>query len=428
MAATPPSSSRPPGGAPDPAAWLVPPRYGTRSLADLLPAVIAAMRPDGHGEDDPAAAAGHDGTPSLHRELAGVGQRVVVLVVDGLGTHLLGAHAAAAPTLVGCPGSSIDAVFPTTTVASLASIGTGRTPAAHGMVGYCWPIADHHHPLNGLQWRIGLRGGGFDARTSVVPEAWQPEPTALERAVDLGIGTTVVLASEHLDSGLTRAALRGGQRVRADGLAATLARAVDEVARADAPALAYAHHPLVDWAGHAHGPDSDEVRDAIADVDRELARLQRSLPDDVVVLVTADHGFVGVAEDEFVELADHPALLDGVRVVAGEPRARHLALEAGADVDEVVGRWRGTLGDVATVLPRDDAMRLFGPSPVARARAVVGDVVVVARVGALVHRRVDPHGGRMTGHHGALTAAERLVPLRRLGRLGPQGGRTGAGG
>ena len=385
---------------PDEPARVPRPRYGARSLADVVPAVLQRLtRPD---RPAPAPVEGL-------RD-----QRVVVLVVDGLGMRQLARVPDVAPFLRSLPGAPVDAVFPSTTVASLTSIGTGRPPSQHGLVGYAFALSDHDQPLNALGWRIGLRGGGFDARRVAVPEALQPHPTAFEQAAAAGVATTVVVAPEFPDSGLTRAALRGGQRRTASGLTETLELAVGAVAAADGPALAYAHHPQVDWAGHTTGPCGDEWCDAVAEVDAALARLQRVLPSGVTVLVTADHGMLGIADQDVVELADHPGLLAGVRVLAGEPRVRHLALEGDADRTTVAARWRQVLGDRALVMTREDALPLFGPDPTSAARDRIGDLVVVARRGTLVHERVDPNGGRMVGHHGGPTAAERLVPCWRM--------------
>lgn len=385
---------------PGDAAGVARPRYGTRSLADIVPAVVRHLT----HPDEPAPA-----------PVEGLrARRVVVLVVDGLGTAQLARVPGVAPLLRSLPGTTVDAVFPSTTVASLASIGTGRPPSQHGLVGYSFALPDHEHPLNALGWRIGLRGGGFDARRVAVPEALQPHTTAFEQAAAAGVATTVVVDPEYPDSGLTRAALRGGQRRTAAGLTETLELAVGAVADADGPALAYAHHPQVDWAGHTTGPGSDEWRDAVGEVDTTLARLQRSLPPDVTVVVTADHGMLRISEVDVFELGDHPDLLDGVRVLAGEPRVRHVTLEDGADRARVAARWRDVLGERALVMTREDALPLFGPDPTPAARERIGDLVVVARRGTLVHERVDPHGGRMAGHHGGPTRAERLVPCWRL--------------
>src|SRR5277367_3303519 len=60
----------------------------------------------------------------------------------------------------------------------------------------------------------------------------------------------------------------------------------------------------VDSAGHSHGPDSEQVRAAVAEVDKEIGKLaagvaELKLPVDLVVL--ADHGMEKV-EGEWIDL------------------------------------------------------------------------------------------------------------------------------
>ena len=63
----------------------------------------------------------------------------------------------------------------------------------------------------------------------------------------------------------------------------------------------------VDSAGHAHGPDSEEVAGAVHEVDKEVGRLEAGLarlklPVDVIVL--ADHGMIKV-EGDWIDLDQH---------------------------------------------------------------------------------------------------------------------------
>lgn len=341
------------------------------------------------------------------------------MVADGLGWHQLQAAADDAPFLAGATGRVIDAVAPTTTVSALASIGTGRTPGWHGLVGYTVPHPDHSQPFNPLTWRIGMRGGGADARTGIVPEALQPAPTALERAQAAGVATTVIVHPTFLDSGLTRAVLRGGSRIGTEGLPDTLAAAALQAA-GPGRRLVYAHHGAIDTAGHAHGPFSGPWREALRELDGALATTVADLPPDVTVVVTADHGMIEVPDEDVLEAADLDALAEDVRVLAGEPRFRQLACEPGA-AEEVAARWHGAVGDRAEVVLRDDAIRAgwFGPEVSESARRLLGDVLVAMRRGTVVHRRVDPRGGRHRGQHGSLTVEELEVPLLLL-----RGGRS----
>lgn len=378
------------------ASRLAGPRYGTASLAEVVPSAVAAL---GLAEPNPL------GLPPA--------DSVVVFVVDGLGIRQLAEHAELAPFLAGLEPRHIDAAFPSTTATSLATVGTGRPPGRHGLTGYTIAHADHEQPLNLLAWNVGLRGGGFDAREAVVPEDFQPDPTALEEAERLGARVAVVLDPDFTDSGLTRAGLRGGTRVEAVGLERTLEAAV-AATRGRGPNLVYAHHGDVDTMGHVHGPGSDPWRQALQRVDEALARVAERLPRGTRLLVTADHGMVGVPPEEIFELAES-GLEEGVRVLAGEPRCRQLWTHDGAR-DDVVAAWRERLSDRAVVATREEAVAhgWFGPVD-AHLRERIGEVVAVATHGTLAHRDVDPFEGRLAGQHGGLSRDELEVPLLTIG-------------
>jgi hypothetical protein len=373
------------------------PRYGRASLAEVVPSALAAL---GLADDNP-----------LHLADAAA---VIVLVVDGLGARQLAAHADAAPFLVGRDGPVVDAGFPSTTAVSLTSIGTGLPPGQHGVTSYAIAYGDHEQPLNLLTWNIGLRGGGFDAREAVVPERFQPRPTAFERAAALGAGVTVVVHPHFTTSGLTRAGLRGGTRREADGLAATLETAV-AATRGSGPTLVYAHHGDVDTMGHVYGPGSEPWLAALATVDAAVTDTARRLPPGVTLVVTADHGMVDVPDDDVFELSEVAALADGVRLLAGEPRCRQLWVRDGAH-DEVLAAWRETLAGRAEVVTRDEAVAAGWFGPVADDLAGrIGDVLAVATAGSMAHREVDPLEGRLRGQHGALSRDEMEVPLITIG-------------
>jgi len=108
-----------------------------------------------------------------------------------------------------------------------------------------------------------------------------------------------------------------------------------------------------------------------------------------------------------------PALQDGVRLLGGEVRARHVYAVPGAQ-DAVLGTWRELLGERAWVLTREEAVAAgwFGPRVVERVCQRIGDVVVAARgKHGVIRSRAHPMESRLVGHHGSLTGAEQLVPF-----------------
>jgi hypothetical protein len=379
------SASQQPGSPPDAGPTL-------RGLADLLPAVARVLGVPGQP----------DGAGWLLGPLAGV-RHVVVLLVDGLGARQLAEHAALAPGLAGLPElGPLAAPFPSSTAISLASLGTGLPPGMHGIVGSSFRLEDGT-VLAPLSWAEEPN-----------PIATQPEPTLLERAAAAGVHVVTAAPAAHRHSGLTRAALRGGQYPGAETVADRVHVAAAAIAAARATGVAslvYAYWPDLDKAGHLHGVDSPAYRAELARVEGLVAGLAALAGPDVALLVTADHGLLDVPDDRRIDLEALPALRDGVVTILGEPRVRHVYAEPGR-AEAVLDTWRRVLGAHADVLARDEVDGLLGPIDPWHAERI-GDVVAIAREDwALVSDRVDRLVSSLRGQHGGLTPAEVEVPLR----------------
>jgi hypothetical protein len=175
----------------------------------------------------------------------------------------------------------------------------------------------------------------------------------------------------------------------------------------------FGYHPRLDAAGHVHGVSSQAWKDELVAVDHGVRVLAEQLPAETLLVISGDHGMVDLRPEERLDLADHPDLKAGVRLLSGEARARYVSTEPGATGD-VLSAWRSKLGDRMWVWTREEAIStgIFGPSVSDPARERFGDIVAAAygRVG-IVERNVDPAQARLVGHHGSLTPEEQLVPL-----------------
>ena len=362
------------------------PAYGTSTLADLLPSVSAVL-----------------GLPGRHNALElPDAERFVVLLVDGLGWHLLNGRESLAPFLCAlCENARpITAGVPSTTATSVSSLGTGLTPGQHGVAGYVFRFSGGL--LNALLWQDGLNG--LDV---------QPQLTMFERLTKAGVYCCTVTPSRFRGSGLTTCALRG-----ADFLGypddARLARRVELAVAASATSqrsLVYVYDRNLDHAGHRTGIDSAEWATELVRVDRLAAALRAALPNDVRLIVTGDHGMVDVPGDQRVTIEQHRDLTADVRLIGGEGRLRQLYVRPSTE-SAVRARWSERLGDDAWVLTRDEAIEAgwFGPVH-PRLADRFGDVLVaMAGQGALM-TQTQPNEYALVGMHGSLTAAEMTVPL-----------------
>lgn len=365
------------------------PAYGEAALADVTPSLLGAL-----------------GVPG-ERNVLGLPpvRRACVLLVDGLGWEQLRVAAEAAPYLsslaVADAARVITAGFPATTATSLGSLGTGLPPGEHGLLGLRVAIPGGARLMNCLRW---------DDR--VDPGQWQPRATVFERAEAGGVAASHLAPGAFREGGLTRAALRGARYLPADS-PGELGAGAGSALRAVERGLASVYYADLDATGHRKGWRSDAWRFQLAHVDRLAEQLSGALPADAVLYVTADHGMVDAGPGDRVDADEVPALREGVALLGGEARARHVYARPGAASD-VLATWRELLGDRMWVVPGEEAVAAgwFGPDVPYGMRERIGDVVAASRDGvAVVASKAEPHESALIGQHGSLTRAEQHVPL-----------------
>ena len=365
------------------------PKYAQSALDALGTSILAAVGvPD---EPNPLALPPAD--------------KVCLLVVDGLGWELLRAHPAAAPFLseLAMNAAPLTAGFPATTATSLTSLGTGRPPGQHGVLGYqvAIPGSSPLKLINMLRW---------DA--SVDPVKWQPDSTVYERAGAAGVASYRVAPIALAATGLSRATTRGAKYLPGETLGALVAFAAQSLATDEHRVFTTVYYGDLDTTGHLLGCTSEAWLYQLAHVDKLVEQLAAALPHGTMLLVTADHGMVNIAEADRTDADTVPGLRDGVILLGGEARVRHLYCADGAAPD-VRAAWSEVLGSLAWVATREQAIAdgWFGPVR-DEYRARIGDVIV-ACCGpcAVVASKTEPRETKMVGMHGSLTQAEQLVPL-----------------
>jgi len=369
-----------------PAVQLPSARARRVSLADVLPNCLSAL----------GSRRGSLNLPAV--------SHAVVLLADGLGLSALEARAGHARTFASRLGTdaAISSVFPTTTAAALATLATGELAGQHGLVGYSVLDAANDRVVN------QLTGWDDDAMTA----DWQRVPTLFQKADSVGVISVAIGPARYAESGFTRAVLRGAEYRAGASIADRLARAHE--ALAGPPALIYVYVPELDTASHAHGLESPNWVNALEELDAAVGRFAPRLGPRHGLLVIADHGVIDVPHSAQIVVA--PALLEGVRHVAGEPRCLQLHLEPGESADEHAERWRANEGSRAWIATRAEAVAVgwFGEvAPEVLPR--IGDLLVAARTRVAYYADPDDRGRKMIGQHGSLSPDELTIPLLRFG-------------
>ncbi len=220
-----------------------------------------------------------------------------------------------------------------------------------------------------------------------------------------------VAARKLEKTGFSVAAMRGASYRAADSIGALVAQAAAALASADR-CLVTVYHAELDGTGHTFGSRSDAWFYQLAHVDKLAEQLAGALPHGTAMYVTADHGMVDSAAEERIDVDELAVLRDGVALLGGEPRARHVYAEPGAAADVLIA-WQETLGARAWVVSRDEAIEAgwFGPVD-PRFAGRIGDVVAAPTGSwAIVASKAEPLESSLIGMHGSLTPGDQFVPL-----------------
>ncbi|MBI4607238.1 MAG: alkaline phosphatase family protein [Planctomycetes bacterium] len=400
------------------------PRYDGWSFANIAPTVLSLF-----GIDAGRRLAEDVAAPLRERRF----EHVLLLLLDAIGFETWCERAQRHPFFerLSARGrvTSLTAVFPSTTSASLTTLGTGLTPREHGLLEwnlYLEEVGDVVVTLPFKRWNgkrnDELEERGFDG--SILFSGG----TVFEDLARAGVPAVCFVHESYAASAYSRASRRGSRSVSfatgpdlADKLAA-------EIRGASRPTFFYAYWDRFDVQGHEHSP-----RSRVAELELELAskvfgdrlpdRLGRDAARRTLLLVTADHGQIEVRPERTIYLTDHAEVLralerkpDGSAVLpTGGMRDVFLHVRPEA-LAETKGFLEETLRGKAEVwLTREAAaMGLYGPGPAAPCfERRAGDLLVLPYETESVWAQYPgaPRPHRMRGHHGGLTPREMFIPF-----------------
>jgi hypothetical protein len=334
------------------------------------------------------------GLPELIAEverLVVVEEKSVVLVLfDGLGTQFLDERA---PLLSSHQVATLRAPFPSTTTVSMATVATGLTPSAHGIIGHLlyWP--ELGRVINMLKF-VDLTG----ASVTLNFDSLLPAPNLWERLRTAGCHAVTVQPADFSTTPLSRVLYRGCRFVGAETIDQFIDRTVE--AASIPRSLVFTYLPPVDYAAHVFGIESMEVADALSWVSTVWEGIARRLPSGVSLLGTADHGVMGIADDQKLLIRD-----DRYRPLEfwGDPRAVMVrgSMRLTRELADLTG---------AKLVEPDEFRPWFGGEETHRhLDARVPDAVLLAPPDSVIL----PPGfdKRLRGYHGGVEPVEVDIPL-----------------
>ena len=403
---------------------FVMPHYGGYSIANLAQTIVSLFGMEKEGAMPQAGL--EPALPSRAWEhLAGSVRTVIIVVLDAVGYLGFKRLLEQEETGFGWLGEKgtfvpLTSVFPSTTMAAMSTLWTGRAPADHGFLGRRLFLAEYGFLADMIRLMPAIHGQpGSLIQWGWEPEAFIPVPYLAQLLSDAGCQTVAHLYGPHAGGGLSRLFLRGMERIEGfinySDMWINLRDTV--IGRTEMPLLVSAYWAGTDDVAHKYGPDDERVEAAIRQIAQSfeqdfLGSLPAAAREGTVVIITADHGQVETPPGRAVHLKEHPELKEMLLwPPSAEPRASYLHVRpecAGKVCDYVAAR----LADRFLVLEMEQAVAagLFGPGEIPReSRARLGDLLLLARNDS----RLIPDGSTAAdrGEHGSLLPEEMLVPL-----------------
>ncbi len=335
---------------------------------------------------------GHATLPVLDGYLNRGYRSVVLLLLDGLGAVTLEEAFSENSFLKKRRIGELSAVFPSTTTAATTSLRTGMTPKEHGWLGwtlYFRQIGKSVDIFSNREQFTGALAADFHAASTFLPVR---DITDLITEKGQAEGTAV---SAH-------------DRIFAPDMPRLMDR-VEETCRRAGRHYVYAYYGEPDTTMHVSGIHSRDTMAVLRRLDEQVGELSARLPEDTLLLVTADHG---LADTQPAVIEEHPDVMKMlIRPPVMEPRAAALYVKADY-MSAFPESFNAAFAGSFLLITSDEALEkgLFGGGRMrAGLRDLLGDYVALAVGSLALYQKRDRQP--LIGMHAGLTGREMRVPL-----------------
>lgn len=240
---------------------------------------------------------------------------IVLIVIDGLGFNYVQEHgkgSCLANNLIG----AMTSVCPSTTTSAIPTFLTGFPPQQHGLTGWFTWFGELETTLAVLPF---VPRDPFEGQLEkVTPDLLVGVPPVFDRMEGR---CSSVMPGPIADSVFNRA-FSGSARVRSYNDLQEFCDQIVDAATEPGRNYVYGYWSEFDGLAHRFGVESAETGAHFQLIDRALQSLLKRLKRrNVLLLLTADHGFIDAPWGHNVRLEAHPELADTLeRPLCGEPR------------------------------------------------------------------------------------------------------------
>ena len=232
--------------------------------------------------------------PALDKHLSKFYKNVVLIVLDGMGHDMLEHDLPSNSFLRSNCVSKLSSVFPSTTASAMTSFYTGVSPNEHAWLGWSLFFKEFCRTI--------------DVFTNLDP--YTKQPAAISSAAEFimpyetiyrSIANSIIgeVQPFTISQSKVKIAENGNIHKTADKFD-TVCELIGKICATNQNTFTYVQWCSPDDTAHRTGCYSDETKEKLADINRKLEALYKSVTD-TLFIVTADHGMIDISDEILID-------------------------------------------------------------------------------------------------------------------------------
>lgn len=368
--------------------------------------------------------------PKNYWEQAKGAKKIIFLLIDGLGNNLFQREAIKYPFFSNLVSrgfySSISAVFPSTTAASMNTINSGLSPLEHGLPEWYIYFQELGCVIQSLPF-IPVRSE--DAKRILTPpsDILFNQNTIYQKLNEVKIPSYALLHDSYADSFYNQRAFAGCNIIPYSSQSDFIVSLRNAVIEIPGPAYIFAYYGDLDGTEHDFGPDSEQVKTQLSLIsyllqEEFLKKINDATLQNTAFILSADHGQIAtnpdqtIYLDEILGLSENYAINSEEKIIppSGSPRDVYLHVKEDK-MGKVLKILTQKLLGKALVLKTEEAIKagLFGSGNMHHEFVNrVGNILLLAIGNNTIWYHFAPGKNfAYQGYHGGLSEEEMKVPF-----------------
>ena len=227
-------------------------------------------------------------------------KNVILIILDGMGEHIL-KNLNPNNYFTQNEADCVTSVFPSTTTAALTSYYSGKPPIETGWIAWSQYFKEYGRSLDMLTHRESYYRDEIKNPLKYVFEDVVNYKTIFEQIEE---ASPEVKAFEIEPSYTDR---RSRRSMRAENID-EIVTCIKDLCEIPTKKFIFAYSDKPDGLLHKYGADSDEAKEFIQDAERKIRDMVEKLPEDTLVIISADHGHKNI--EKVYTFLDYPEILE----------------------------------------------------------------------------------------------------------------------